>query len=112
MADISRLGYSCLIIAQQAHTPAQAPFPDKLLLRDCLYLLQGIDGRYVKFAFAPPPEQNPYLTDKGRAGEGTGFSLGSQGYVAPTGEEEEVVGIDIVVDEPRVSCTTTCSSHS
>lgn len=34
--------------------------PDALLLRDSLYLLQGIDGRFVKFK--PPVEQpNPYL---------------------------------------------------
>ncbi|EIW66546.1 hypothetical protein TREMEDRAFT_72372 [Tremella mesenterica DSM 1558] len=46
----------------------QPPFPDVLLLRDCLYLLQGIDGRYVRFALRPPHEQNPYLTDKGKEG--------------------------------------------
>ncbi|WVQ74593.1 hypothetical protein IAR50_004194 [Cryptococcus sp. DSM 104548] len=79
---------------------SQPTFPPHLLLRDALYLLQGIDGRYVHFAFAPPKEQNPYLTEKGKKNEGTGFPLGRDGAVMESAEEgEEVVGIEIVADE-------------
>jgi hypothetical protein len=57
---------------------AQPPFPTHLLLRDTLYLLQGIDGRYVRFA--------------------VDAAKGSGGGEA----EEEVVGIEIVADEAKV----------
>ncbi|OCF57900.1 gamma-tubulin complex component 3 [Kwoniella mangroviensis CBS 10435] len=83
---------------------SQKPFPPHLLLRDTLYLLQGIDGRYVRFALRPPKEQNPYLTEKGRAGEGVGFPLGKDGSI-PQGEDEgeegEIVGIEIVADQNK-----------
>jgi len=73
------------------------------LLRDTLYLLQGIDGRYVRFALRPPKERNPYSTEKGRAGDGTGFALGKDaGQTEEEGEEGDIVGIDIVADEPKV----------
>jgi gamma-tubulin complex component 3 len=73
-------------------------------LRDALYLLQGIDGRYVRFAIRPAKEQNPYLTDKGKKGDGMGFPLGRDAETA-TGdaEDEEVVGLDFVADEQVVS---------
>ncbi|WVW80143.1 hypothetical protein I302_102118 [Kwoniella bestiolae CBS 10118] len=83
---------------------SQKPFPPQLLLRDTLYLLQGIDGRYVRFALRPPREQNPYLTEKGRAGEGVGFPLGKDGAVPSLedeGEEGETVGIEIVADQNK-----------
>lgn len=81
----------------------RAPFPESLLLRDTLYLLQGIDGRFVRFALAPAPERNPYLTEKGRAGDGAGFPLGAAGTeLPPAGVEDEVMGIDIVADEAKV----------
>ncbi|CAK9781244.1 unnamed protein product [Cutaneotrichosporon oleaginosum] len=80
---------------------ARKPFPEALLLRDALYLLQGIDGRYVRFAVAPPPELNPYLTERGREGNGTGFPLGANGVTIPTDVEPQVLGIDIVADEAR-----------
>jgi gamma-tubulin complex component 3 len=84
--------------------PARPPFPPHLLLRDTLYLVQGIDGRYVRFAIRPPKEQNPYLSDKGRAGDGTAFALGKDGAVPePDDESGEVMGIDIVADEEVVS---------
>lgn len=83
---------------------ARPPFPEHLLLRDTLYLLQGIDGRYVRFAVRPPPEQNPYLTEKGRAGDGTAFALGKEGgVVEPLGMEADIVGIDIIAEEDKVS---------
>ncbi|WVO13274.1 hypothetical protein L204_100887 [Cryptococcus depauperatus] len=86
----------------QCGRPAQPPFPPHLLLRDTLYLLQGIDGRYVRFAVSPPKEQNPYLTAKGREGEGTGFPLGKDGTnIESTESEEEIVGIEIVVEEAK-----------
>lgn len=81
----------------QHHRP---PFPEHLLLRDALYLLQGIDGRYVQFALSPPPQRNPYLTEKGRAGDGMGFPLGKDGQDPESGEQE-VVGIKIVDDEEK-----------
>ncbi|WWC87885.1 uncharacterized protein L201_002783 [Kwoniella dendrophila CBS 6074] len=82
---------------------SQKPFPQHLLLRDTLYLLQGIDGRYVRFAIRPPKEQNPYLTEKGRAGEGVGFPLGKDGAInqEEEGEEGDIVGIEIVADQPK-----------
>lgn len=80
---------------------AQLPFPQHLLLRDTLYLLQGIDGRYVRFAISPPKEQNPYLTERAREGEGTGFPLGKEGPIIEEGDDE-VVGIEIVADEAKV----------
>lgn len=66
--------------------------------------MQGIDGRYVRFAIRPPKEKNPYLTEKGRAGDGAGFALGKDGapQVVDPGDEGDVVGIDIVVDEGKV----------
>lgn len=83
---------------------AQPPFPQHLLLRDALYLLQGIDGRYVRFALRPPPEQNPYLSEKGKKGDGMGFPLGRDGDAGPsrTTDEEEVVGLDFLADEQTV----------
>ena len=72
-----------------------------------LYLLQGIDGAYVRFALRSPPEQNPYLSQRGKAGEGIGFQLGKEGNPEePEGEQGEVVGINIVADEPKVSHVT------
>ncbi|WVQ79124.1 hypothetical protein IAT38_001219 [Cryptococcus sp. DSM 104549] len=92
------------VIKQWRSSKSQPPFPPHLLLRDTLYLLQGIDGRFVRFAIAPPKEQNPYLTEKGREGAGTGFPLGKDGGAQPEGdggEGEEVVGIEIVADEAK-----------
>jgi gamma-tubulin complex component 3 len=82
---------------------AQPPFPQHLLLRDALYLLQGIDGRYVRFAIRPAKEQNPYLTDKGKRGDGMGFPLGKEEPVIDGEDEEEVVGLDFMADEQTVS---------
>jgi hypothetical protein len=82
---------------------ARPPFPIHLLLRDTLYLLQGIDGRYIRFAVRPPREKNPYLTERGKKGDGLGFALGRDGGVEEDqGVEGEVIGIDIVVEEPQV----------
>ena len=100
---------SCRAVAEFGLTgdlTAHPPFPTHLLLRDTLYLLQGIDGRYVRFAIRPPKELNPYLTDSGKAGDGVGFALGKDGgqVRGEEGKEGEVVGIDIVADEPKVCC--------
>lgn len=83
---------------------AQPPFPGHLLLRDALYLLQGIDGRYVRFAFREKAQQNPYLTEKGKKGDGMGFPLGKEGEVPISDDdaEEEVVGLEFVADEQTV----------
>lgn len=34
--------------------------PEELILRDALYILQGVDGRFVRFIISPS-EPNPYL---------------------------------------------------
>nr|XP_018264728.1 gamma-tubulin complex component 3 [Kwoniella dejecticola CBS 10117]OBR86886.1 gamma-tubulin complex component 3 [Kwoniella dejecticola CBS 10117] len=78
---------------------AQKPFPAHLLLRDMLYLLQGIDGRYVRFALRPPKEQNPYLSEKGRAADGVGFPLGKDG-AADRAEEGDEGDIDGYISKP------------
>ncbi|EAL21609.1 hypothetical protein CNBC6460 [Cryptococcus deneoformans B-3501A] len=97
--NISLLGFDAKgkakadIINQWRANRSQPPFPQHLLLRDTLYLLQGIDGRYVHFAVSPPKEQNPYLTERGREGEGTGFPLGKEGPIIEEGYDDEVVVI-------------------
>ena len=64
--------------------------------------------------YARPKQQNPYLTERGKAVEGAGFDLGEEGAVLneDQGEEGDVVGIEIVADEPRVcmrrSCVAAC----
>jgi gamma-tubulin complex component 3 len=69
-----------------------------------LYLLQGIDGRYIRFAVRPPKEKNPYLSERGKKGDGLGFALGKEGVPEQEeGEEGEIVGIDIIADEAKVS---------
>ena len=79
-----------------------------MLLRDALYLLQGIDGRYVRFAIRPAKEQNPYLTDTGKRGDGMGFPLGKDEPVVDGEDEEEVVGLDFMADEQTVSLGRGC----
>ncbi len=83
-------------------------------MRDTLYLLQGIDGRYVRFALKPPKEQNPYLTARGRAGDGVAFALGKDGGAVPEDDADdgEVVGIDIVAAEEQVRLITKWSHSS
>lgn len=94
------------LLAEWRTARHRPPFPEALLLRDALYLLQGINGRYVRFAVAPAPQNNPYLSDRGRAGDGTGFPLGAEGTrvldAAKAEAAQEVVGIDIVADEAKV----------
>lgn len=43
-------------------SPPLIPVPEKLLLRDIVYILQGIDGQFVRFRPAPPPNQGPRRT--------------------------------------------------
>ncbi|WOO83932.1 Spindle pole body component alp6 [Vanrija pseudolonga] len=92
------------LLAEWRTARHRPPFPEALLLRDALYLLQGINGRYVRFAVAPAPQNNPYLSERGRAGDGTGFPLGAEGtrmLDAKAEAAQEVVGIDIVADEAK-----------
>ncbi|ORX33220.1 hypothetical protein BD324DRAFT_654315, partial [Kockovaella imperatae] len=78
---------------------ASQAFSEQLLLRDILYLLQGIDGQFIRFAVRPPEEQNPYKSAKAKAAEGAAFALGKDGEAGTKSEDGEVVGIDINVDE-------------
>lgn len=71
------------------------PFPESLLLRDALYLLQGIDGRYVRFSFGTQQDKQPN-------GKTHRFDR-SETEIVPDADSEVIVGIDIVVDEPKVS---------
>ena len=66
-----------------------------------LYLLQGIDGRFIRFAINPAKEQNPYKSAKAKSADGAGFALGRNGYPEEQGDEGEVVGIDIDIDEAK-----------
>ncbi|GAA6052096.1 hypothetical protein JCM3770_006629 [Rhodotorula araucariae] len=42
--------------------PLLPPVPEPLLLRDVLYLFQGIDGEFVRFRPRPPPRTGPRRT--------------------------------------------------
>jgi len=42
--------------------PLLPPVPEPLLLRDILYLFQGIDGEFVRFRTCPPPRAGPKRT--------------------------------------------------
>ncbi|TNY22196.1 Spc98 family-domain-containing protein [Rhodotorula diobovata] len=54
--------------------PLLPPVPEPLLLRDILYLFQGIDGEFVRFRTCPPPRAGPKRTFfVGLAG--SGYSL-------------------------------------
>ncbi|GAA6044414.1 hypothetical protein JCM8097_007451 [Rhodosporidiobolus ruineniae] len=39
--------------------PLLPPIPEPLLLRDILYIFQGIDGQFIRFRESPPPRQGP-----------------------------------------------------
>lgn len=74
---------------------AKPPFPPHLLLRDVLYLLQGIDGRYIRFALAPTPDPNPYNRNR------SGLPLNPELPPPAAGTAgDDVVGIQVVSDEP------------
>lgn len=87
-------------LIRPALTPARPPFSDELLLRDTLYLLQGIDGRYVKFARLPPAELNPYRSEQAQNNNGAGFPLSKGPEVQK--DAGEIVGIEILADETKV----------
>jgi len=42
--------------------PLLPPVPEALLLRDILYLFQGIDGEFIRFRTRPPPRAGPKRT--------------------------------------------------
>jgi gamma-tubulin complex component 3 len=95
------------ILRQWRTTHGRCPFPEHLLLRDALYLLQGIDGRYVRFAVVDAPNGNGHgHADRDRHdrhGSSYGRNDRSRTEALDADEEREIVGIDIVVDEPTVS---------
>ncbi|GAA5859868.1 hypothetical protein JCM8547_004364 [Rhodosporidiobolus lusitaniae] len=43
-------------------SPLLPPVPEHVLLRDILYVFQGIDGQFVRFRAPPPPRQGPKRT--------------------------------------------------
>lgn len=44
------------LAAHRARTPARSPpVPERLLLRDTIYIFQGINGQFVRFAAPPKP---------------------------------------------------------
>jgi len=83
------------------------PFPESLLLRDALYLLQGIDGRYVRFDVAPANNANGAANGNGTANGRTVADRWDRSETEILGDEDEtILGIDIVVDEPKVSAVS------
>jgi hypothetical protein len=85
----------------------KTPRDTDLLLRDMLYLLQGIDGKYARFAkksrFEKQKELNPYLVDKAfpRPGARDGKGKGKQVAEVLT-DDEEIRGIDFVDPDGQV----------
>ncbi|GAA5856481.1 hypothetical protein JCM9279_005462 [Rhodotorula babjevae] len=49
-------------IQSDCDSPLLPPVPEALLLRDILYLFQGIDGEFVRFRTRPPPRAGPKRT--------------------------------------------------
>lgn len=72
MELFDRCGPSSLLIEREAAdsrylcfrltaAPGKKPLPAETLLRESLYLLQGISGVHISFATAPAAQPNPYL---------------------------------------------------
>jgi hypothetical protein len=78
-----------------------------LLLRDMLYLLQGIDGKYARFSrksrFEKQKEVNPYLVEKPIPRAGTRPDKGKGKEVDLFTDDEEIRGIDFVDPDGQVS---------
>ncbi|KAK4700384.1 gamma-tubulin complex component 3, partial [Phenoliferia sp. Uapishka_3] len=57
----SKLPMAAFLAAHRSKTPSRLPpVPDRLLLRDTIYLFQGINGQYVRFKTPPkPPPMGP-----------------------------------------------------
>lgn len=85
----------------------QPPRDTDLLLRDMLYLLQGIDGKYARFfkksRFEKQKELNPYLVDKTMPRPGARDDKGKGKQVLEDlADDEEIRGIDFVDPDGQV----------
>jgi gamma-tubulin complex component 3 len=76
-----------------------------------LYLLQGIDGKYARFAkksrFEKQKEVNPYLVDKPIQRPGTRLDKGKGKEVEVLADDEEIRGIDFVDPDGQVGLAKT-----
>lgn len=93
----------------------QTPRDTDLLLRDMLYLLQGIDGKYARFAkksrFEKQKELNPYLVDTTmqRPGARDDKGMGRQ-LEEVLADDEEIRGIDFVDPDGQVCLSANATS--
>lgn len=104
------MSFRCEVTLRAAHQSTcligQTPRDTNLLLRDMLYLLQGIDGKYARFAkksrFEKQKEVNPYLVDKPIQRPGTRLDKGKGKEVEVLADDEEIRGIDFVDPDGQV----------
>ncbi|GAA6006006.1 hypothetical protein JCM10207_007304 [Rhodosporidiobolus poonsookiae] len=83
--------------------PLLPPVPEDDLLRDILYIFQGIDGRYIRFRPAPPALQGPkrtyvrgeIVTDSG----GVADAPPEGGWGDPAADMTYEDGIEFVLDQ-------------
>ncbi|GHJ85670.1 hypothetical protein NliqN6_2072 [Naganishia liquefaciens] len=88
------------IMREWRKSQGKTPRDTDLLLRDMLYLLQGIDGKYARFAkksrFERQKQVNPYLVDKPMQRPGARVDKGKGKEVEVLADDEEIRGIDFV----------------